>query len=134
MLKKVIEVARVPVKMLAQIELVGHDSVRLPENLDIEYLSMKLPASVTIVDKIEDHVRIFEHTLKFRTCQSLESNHRYAYVIKLIEGERFLLGTKERPYPVTTVQDSYPENVTENQLLEISVSLRTTRKWLRIVT
>ena len=87
-----------------------------------ENIPIKIPARLTISDKIEDGVRLHTAQLVFRTCAEPGDRGRQVYRCKTADGRYYLIGTNERPYPLSTVTMNHPDNMTDSQLNEVTVS------------
>lgn len=87
-----------------------------------ENIPIKVPARLTISDKIEDGVRLHAAQLVFRTCEEPHAIERMVYRCKTADGRYYMIGNNERPYPVTTVNDNHPDNMTDSQLYEVTVN------------
>lgn len=107
-------------------------TVRITDPLPWIPVEIKPHASLTISRKKEENVWIWEAKLMFKTCEDIDVNGRWVYKCGLIDGSFLLVGSKERPYAMASVVDSMPENVTENQLVEVTVSWLRTRPVPRI--
>lgn len=97
-------------------------SVNLSESTPWEQLPVKVPARLTISDKIEDGVRLHTAQLIFRTCEDVDSRERMVYRATCADGRQYLIGTNDRPYPITNVSEAHADNMTDNQLQEVTVS------------
>ena len=120
-IKIIIKVERIPLANLTGITRLSKKEVRLPQNITWQPLAIKRHAQLSITDKQEDKNTIWTAKLTFKTCEELDDRERYAYRCKLTNGKYRLIGTDERPYPVTSVNESMPENVKDNQLNEVTV-------------
>ena len=120
--RNIIAIDRVPVFSLLGFQRTGVNSVKLDANTPWQSLSIKVPARLTISDKIDDGVRIYTAQLVFRSCEELNDLGRWAYRCKTADGKFYLVGTDERPYPVGNVTTNHPDNMTDNQLSEVTVS------------
>lgn len=87
-----------------------------------ENIPIKVPARLTISDKIEDGVRLYTAQLVFRTCADPGDRGRQVYRCKTADGHYYLIGTNERPYPISTVTMNHPDNMTDSQLNEVTVT------------
>ena len=121
-IKIVTTVDRVPVTSLQGMTRISKTEVILPSRIEWEPLAIKPHAQLTVSDKVEDKNRIWTAKLSFKTCEELGDLDMYAYRCRLSDGQYRLVGSDERPYPVTSVVESMPENVTENQLNEATVN------------
>lgn len=87
-----------------------------------ESIPIKVPARLTISDKIDDGVRLYTAQLVFRTCEEPIDIERMVYRCKTADGRYYLIGNNDRPYPVTTVNDPHPDNMRDSQLYEVNVN------------
>lgn len=81
-----------------------------------------VPAKLSINNKVVDKNILWEYKLDFRSCKDLEVNGHWVYVLKLATGKWLMLGTKDRPYPVMVSSKLLPDNLSDSQLWEVSVS------------
>ena len=85
-------------------------------------IPIRVPARLTISDKIEDGVRLYTAQLVFRTCEEPGDRGRNVYRCKTADGRYYLIGTNERPYPISTLTMNHPDNMTDSQLNEVTVN------------
>ena len=85
-------------------------------------LNTIVPAKLSINNKVVDKNVLWEYKLDFRSCQDLQVDGHWVYVLKLANGKWLTLGTKDRPYPVTVSSKLLPDNLSDSQLWEVSVS------------
>ena len=85
-------------------------------------LNTIVPAKLSINNKVVNKNVLWEYKLDFRSCQDLQVDGHWAYVLKLANGKWLTLGTKDRPYPVTVSSKLLPDNLSDSQLWEVSVS------------
>lgn len=119
-------VERTPLVNLQGMIRISKSEVRLPANVNWQPVDMKPHAQLTIADKVESKNTIWVAKLVFKTCQGVESGRQWAFRCRLSDGRYRLLGTNERPYPMVTTQENMPENITENQLDEVTVNWQST--------
>ena len=101
---------------------ISKTAVRLPSGISWQPLDIKRHAQLTISDKRENNNTVWTAKLVFKTCEEFGDRSRWAYRCLLTNGQYRLIGTDERPYPVASVVETMPENVTENQQNEVTVS------------
>lgn len=118
----IIAIDRVSASQLTGFQRIGTESVKISADVSWQSINIKVPARLIISDKIEDGVRLHTSQLIFRTCESVRDLKRYVYRCRTADGNYILIGAPERPYPVGTVTVSHPDNMTDSQLDEISVS------------
>jgi hypothetical protein len=120
--RNVIAIDRVPVSSLSGFQRVGTGRVKLNGETPWQPISIKVPARLTVSEKIEDGVRLHTAQLVFRTCEDAGDLGRWAYRCRTADGKEILIGTPERPYPVGTVTKNHPDNMSDSQLDEVTVT------------
>lgn len=120
-------VERTPVERLQGMTQVSALSVRLLPGISWQPLKIKPHAQLSISDKVEDGNTVWTAKLVFKTCEEFGDRGRWAYRCKLLDGRYRLIGSDERPYPIASVVENMPENVTDNQLNEVTVNWQSAR-------
>jgi len=115
-------VERTAIENLQGMVRVSNTEVKIPSSIEWEAIAIKPHARLTCEDRIEDGIVVWTTTLSFKTCEELSVKGRYAYRCRLNNGEYLLVGTNNRPYPITKYVETMPENITDNQLTEVSVT------------
>lgn len=123
----VVAVDRTYFQNLIGMQHVGKANVTLPDDIVWTPLQIKSPCSLSITDKDEDKNTIYTAKLVFKTCEDIADRHHYAYRCRLIDGRCRLLGTAERPFAVMTIAETMPENLTDSQLNEVTVTYSSAR-------
>ena len=122
-------VQRIPVSKLPFDTLLGNLTFDIPESYEWPVVKCQKPAKLEITDKIEDGERFYTHKLTFRTCrEDLDMKDNYAYLVTTIEGKRYLIGNRERPYPIINMSDIHPDSLGTSAMLEYTVQWGSTRK------
>lgn len=103
-----------PVSLVSSIEMIKEQGGRI---------DIVVPARLSINNKVVDKNHLFEYQLVFKTCQHLEVRGHWAYAVDLADGSQLLIGSSSRPYPVTVSSQSIPDNLTDSQLTEVTVTL-----------
>jgi hypothetical protein len=122
LLKIITTIERTPVINLVGMIRISEKEVTLPSGIQWQPLKIKPHAQLSISDKKEDKFDIWTAKLTFKTCEEFGDRGRWAYRCKLSGGRYRLIGSDERPYPVASVIENMPDNVTENQLNEVTVN------------
>lgn len=126
-IKIITAVDRVPVTSLSGMKCISKTGVRLPPGISWEPIAIKPHAMLTVTDKVEDRNTVWSAKLVFKTCEEFGDRDRWAYRCRLLDGRYRLIGSDERPYPIASVQENIPENVTDNQLNEVTVNWQSAR-------
>ncbi len=121
-IKIVTAVERIPVQYLGGMFRKNLTSVSVPAATEWQAIQIKPHAQLVITDKQEDKNTVWTAKLTFKTCETMAGRGHFAYRCRLKNGQYRLIGTDERPYPVLSVSETMPENVTDNQLNEVTVS------------
>lgn len=120
--KNIIAVDRIKAGAIVGLQRIGEALVAAsPETLWVG-IPIRVPARLTISDKKENGVRMYTAQLMFRTCEEPGDRERYVYRCKTANGRFYLIGSNDRPYPVSTVTTNHPDNMTDSQLCEVAVS------------
>ena len=122
LIKIVTAVERTPVRNLQGMARIDKTSVILPASIEWQPVEIKPHAQLAITDKQEDKNTVWTAKLTFKTCETMADRDHYAYRCYLKNGQSRLIGTGDRPFPVLSVAESMPENVTDNQLNEVTVT------------
>lgn len=126
--RNIIAIDRVPVSSLLGFMRINSKNVKVDSNTPWQSLHIKVPARLTISDKIEDGTRLYTAKLEFRTCEDASDNGRWAYRCHTADGRELLIGSPTRPYPVATISTNHPDNMTDNQLSEVAVNWTDSRE------
>lgn len=87
--------------------------VYLSSGLTFDKLCTTGLSSMEISDQIENKIRSYTQKLTSVLFRSFEvANHKYCFLVTSVSGEQFLLGSKERPFPLVTFTDTRPEGAT----------------------
>lgn len=120
--RNIIAIDRIQAGAIIGLRKISKSSVTVSSSTPWESVPIKVPARLTISDKIENGVRLYTAQLVFRTCEEPGDMERMVYRCKAADGKYYLIGTNDRPYPVSNQTDNHPDNMTDSQLYEVSVS------------
>lgn len=126
--KNVIGIDRLQSGSIVGLRKLSSSSVSISSSNSWKNIPIKVPARLTISDKVDDGVRLHTAQLVFRTCEEPQEIERMVYRCKTADGKYFLIGNNDRPYPVTTVNDNHPDNMTDSQLYEVTVNFTSAEK------
>lgn len=128
MLNNINRIYRVPCSQLTGLVRTSQTEAKL-DNVDwAEIGHIKRPAALTVTDKVEDGYRLFTAKLVFYACDWETPCEPTAFLCHTIDGDRILLGTLTKPYPVVTEEETHPASGSENQLTAVTVTLTTAVK------
>lgn len=120
--RNIIAIDRIKASELVGLVRTGTDSVRVSDGLSWEPVSIRVPARLSVSEKVDGGVRLYTVQLVFRICGDTGDRERWAYRCKTADGRYCLIGTDHRPWPVSVVNTVRPDNMTESQLDEVTVS------------
>ena len=123
--KLIIAVDRIHASKLDGYKRIGVTRVNVSNSIGWKNIPVKVPARLNISYKSVDGVRLCTAKLVFQTCEEIVDFERQVYRCKTAEGFYMLIGSDTRPYPITTVNDTHPDNMTDSQLSEVSVDYTT---------
>ena len=126
--KNVIGIDRLQSGSIVGLRKLSSTSVAISSSNSWKNIPIKVPARLTISDKVDDGVRLHTAQLVFRTCDEPQEIERMVYRCKTADGKYFLIGNNDRPYPVTTVNDNHPDNMKDSQLYEVTVNYTSAEK------
>ena len=126
--RNIIAIDRVSAVGIVGLQRTGELSVLVDDNTPWENIPVKIPAKMTITEKIDDGVRLYTAQLVFKTCMDLTGSQRFVYRCQTADGRYYLIGGVERPYPVTTLSRAHPDNMSDNQLDEVTVNYTSVAK------
>lgn len=126
-IRLVTSVERTPVSNLQGMQFISEDTVKLPQGISWEPIATKPFPKLGIEEKRDGTTVIWSAKLVLLTPELTHTSKRWAYRCRLKDGRYRLIGTDERPFPVTSGQDSMPDKVTENQLYEVTVEWQSPR-------
>ena len=126
--KNVIGIDRLQSGSIVGLRKLSSTSVAISSSNSWKNIPIKVPARLTISDKVDDGVRLHTAQLVFRTCDEPQEIERMVYRCKTADGKYFLIGNNDRPYTVTTVNDNHPDNMTDSQLYEVTVNYTSAEK------
>lgn len=121
-IKIVTAVERTLVSSLSGMKMVSKTEAVLSSGIEWQPLTIKPHAQLTVSDKVEDKNTVWTAKLVFKACGEFGDRGPWAYRCRLKDGSYRLIGSGGRPYPVTTVTENMPENISDNQLCEVTVT------------
>lgn len=127
------KVEYIETKHLNGIILLSNHEVSLQYWRNFKKLCIVGLASVEVSQTIEDGSRLTSIKMEALTTENFHVDHRrLAWRVTTVEGQQFLIGVNEQPYPITTVADSYPDRATDRSGKTITVTWKTPLEMLEI--
>lgn len=126
MAKNVIKIERAKCVYLQGLIRVGN-TVRLTNDVEWQLINARYPAKLTISSKKESKNTIYNMVLTFLSCNVLDDCDKFAYRLTLADGRLLLIGSNRRPFPIAQLSETLPDNFSDNQLPEYTVSYSSTK-------
>jgi hypothetical protein len=126
--RNIIAIDRIQAGSIIGLRKIDESNVTVSSLTSWESIPIKVPARLTFSEKIEDGVRVYTAQLVFRTCEEPGDRRRMVYRCKTADGRYYLIGSNDRPYPVTTLTLNLPDNMTDSQLSEVTVNYTSAAK------
>ena len=126
--KNVIAIDRISVLDVIGFKRISSSTVEISSQTPWIKIPIKVPAKLTVSEKIEDRVRMYTAQLVYRTCEETQYRNRIVYRCRTADGRYWLIGSDARPYPITTVNKVRPDNMTDSQLDEVTVNFTSSYK------
>ena len=91
-------------------------------------------ASVEVSQNIENNSRLTTVKLTAHTTADFNVDHRrLAWRVTTVDGNQYLIGINEQPFPVTTVADHFPDKATERSGKTVTATWQTNLDLLKIM-
>lgn len=89
---------------------------------DVVYVSFFGPATCETVNNFDNRGRVETTTLKFTTLDHIPETGIVAWVVECVNGDSYLIGSKERPYPMVkiTSDTGTPDSTPSVKTVEIT--------------
>lgn len=110
-LKHIKKVEIIETKHLTNSTIINDNSILLQIYRPFSILDTVGLSSVETSDKIENKVRIHTSKLTALLPERFEvGNKKLCFRVTTVSGERFLIGTDKRPFPIITFSENYPNS------------------------
>lgn len=91
-------------------------------------------AQCEVTSKLQDNSRSFTTVLTCRLSEHFNvADRQLAFLVTCVNGDRFLIGSAERPYPVVNTTDSMPGNVSDPSGCSLNVQYIDTFGLLKVL-
>lgn len=114
LLKNICAISVIESRFLRNIIVVPAQGVRLGYWRNFHELPLVDLASYEVSSKVVNKSRLYTHTLKALLSAPFDVHTKcYSFLLTAVDGERYLLGGPERPWPIVNTTDTFPGKVTE---------------------
>jgi len=129
---KKIEMVRI--EELLPLRITSNTSCVLLRELDFVDLDIQELVGVSIEDSYENNQKVYTTTATFSTKRKEPFSSRgLAFRLTSVNGQRFMIGTQERPFPVIKEKNPFPEKVPDSTLKTVTITWKSTFPMLRII-
>ena len=124
--RKVVEITRIPVKSILSYKIYSDNIAVISSYSSFDKLKIKVPADLTLSDKVTDNVRLYTAKLTFLFCGQSYNKDRSVYILKLANGKKLLIGSNMRPYPTIETNQNISSSDSNSELIEVTVNYTST--------
>lgn len=98
----------------------------------VENITFYGEATCEMVSEAENNGYSEKTTLKFRTSELISTTERVAFVVDCASDERFLIGSREHPYPVVKITKSTGSPSGDASCYEVEVTFTSVKSLIPI--
>lgn len=133
-LAHVIKLESVPVENLSGLKPLSLHSCSVPSSVKFTEINIIDLVDVKMDDAIENKEKVYTSVVSFQTPDKIPSSGGHlAFRLTTIDGNRFLLGTSQRPYPIIKESNPFPGKVGDSTMKTVTVTWKSTSPLLYIV-
>ena len=133
-LNNIIKIYSCPCEKITGLIRTSSSEAKVDENANFTLIeNVKYPCQLTVNEKTDDKCKEYTSKLILHTCDEWFDDRRYAYLCETVEGDKYLIGTAERPYPTVSVSKTHPDNGKDSQMTEVTIEWKSGKKPPRIV-
>lgn len=128
------KIEKVRIADLSSLRIVSPSTCRFVKDVHFSEISIKELAGVSVEDSYENNQKIFTTTITFHAMDHEPlSDRQYAFRLTTVKGEKFLVGTNTRPYPIIKENTPYPEKPADNMLKKMTITWKSIYPMLKIL-
>lgn len=90
-------------------------------------------AKCELTEQPDNNAQVEKVTLTFRTSHRLDTSQPLAFVVRTVQGQTYLIGTRERPFPTVKVSHTTGAPSGDASVYEVQVSLTHRKALVRVV-
>ena len=129
---KKIEMVRV--EELSPLKIISKTSCMLSREVNFEDIDIQELVGVSIEDSYENNQKVYTTTATFSSKRKKPFVVRgVAFRLTSVNGDRFMIGTKERPFPIIKEKNPFPEKVPDTSLKTATITWKSTLPMLHII-
>lgn len=118
---------------LLPMRIVSGHSCRFDSAVNFSEIAINELVGVTVEGSMDNNQYIYTTTATFQTCDKTPfEGRRLAFRLTGIDGKQYMIGKKDRPYPIIKVQDNFPDKPAGSTARQITVVWKSTCPMLNI--
>ena len=134
LLRNIVRVSYIDARVLQDITVIPGMGVLLQDDFNFIPLPISGLGSCEISSVTEDRVPVFTSVLSCLITEDFDPAQRpLVFLMVTLQGERFLLGCQEPPYPIVTSVSSLPAKMSEPSGYRLTATWKSALGLLRIL-
>lgn len=119
---------------LTNIILSGDNSCRIDQSVNFTEINIVGLADANVESAQENNQVLYTTTVSYKTKdKTLDGKRKVAFLLTSINGNRYLVGTHMRPYPVMKESNPFPSNPVNSILKEVTVTWKNVTPMLSVL-
>lgn len=134
LLRNIVRVSFIDARVLQDMTVIPGMGAVLPSGLYFTQLPMSGLGACEVSSVSEDKVPVFTSVLSCLLTEDFDPAGRpLAFLIKTLQGENFLLGCQEPPFPVVTSVSSLPAKMSEPSGYRLTATWKSLYGMMRLI-
>ncbi|MCM1356520.1 MAG: hypothetical protein NC212_08970 [Staphylococcus sp.] len=134
LLRNITKVSYIDARTLQDITVIPGMGVILGDDFNFIALRLVGLGGCEVSSATDDRVPVFTSVLSCLLSEDFDpANRPLAFMMTTLQGERFLLGTAESPFPIITSVSSLPDKMSEPSGYRLTATWSTTLGLLRVI-
>ncbi len=127
LLHNICDLSFIETRLLHNITIVHGIGVMLNHWRDFREMPLVGMAQCEVASKVENKSKLFTTTLTAMLSEHFDVRDRHlAFLVTCVNGDRYLIGIDEPPYPITNISDALPGKATDQSGCTLTVELTDT--------
>ena len=119
---------------LGSIQMLNGTSCRFKNQPAFSGIDIMELVGVTIEDSYENNQKVYTTTATFNTCDKKHMTLRQAvFRLTSVDGQRYLIGTDSRPYPIIKERNPFPEKPADSAMKTVTITWKAPYPLLLII-
>lgn len=124
-LRHIVKIEEADCKDVSKYYAVAGHSVVVTESANFKEINTVGLIEVTEESNFEENERIWTVTIKYTSpCKTPEGTRRKVYQLTDAVGQRYLVGSASRPYPVVKESNPYPSKANGQILRDVTITYK----------